>query len=233
LSRESLKNSFSQLFSAIELCTAGRLRGAALILLYAAIDIAAWIGSDRTTVKARFTEWVDKYLLPGTSLKCSALDLYGARCGLLHSHSADSDLSRAGIVTELGYAWKPSTAHELEQLVQASVDLHARAGSKGQGDYFIAVQAEDLIGAFQKGVEVFLNDLDEDASKMEAASVKTARVLSDLSTEKASDMLQKAQEILTVKVRESRPKLRPVRRPGRNDPCHCGSGKKFKRCCGR
>ncbi len=23
-----------------------------------------------------------------------------------------------------------------------------------------------------------------------------------------------------------------VRTPGRNEPCHCGSGKKFKRCCG-
>jgi uncharacterized protein len=23
------------------------------------------------------------------------------------------------------------------------------------------------------------------------------------------------------------------RRPGRNDPCICGSGKKFKKCCGR
>ena len=22
------------------------------------------------------------------------------------------------------------------------------------------------------------------------------------------------------------------RMPGRNDPCHCGSGKKFKKCCG-
>jgi len=25
----------------------------------------------------------------------------------------------------------------------------------------------------------------------------------------------------------------PGRRPGRNDPCPCGSGKKYKRCCGR
>ena len=23
------------------------------------------------------------------------------------------------------------------------------------------------------------------------------------------------------------------KKPGRNDPCPCGSGKKFKRCCGR
>ncbi|MBI3508741.1 MAG: SEC-C domain-containing protein [Chlamydiia bacterium] len=22
-----------------------------------------------------------------------------------------------------------------------------------------------------------------------------------------------------------------MKRPGRNDPCHCGSGKKFKKCC--
>lgn len=21
------------------------------------------------------------------------------------------------------------------------------------------------------------------------------------------------------------------KRPGRNDPCHCGSGKKYKKCC--
>ena len=33
------------------------------------------------------------------------------------------------------------------------------------------------------------------------------------------------------------PERRPVRRTGpkigRNDPCPCGSGKKFKQCCGR
>lgn len=23
-----------------------------------------------------------------------------------------------------------------------------------------------------------------------------------------------------------------MKKPGRNDPCSCGSGKKFKRCCG-
>lgn len=27
--------------------------------------------------------------------------------------------------------------------------------------------------------------------------------------------------------------LRPAKKPGRNDPCPCGSGKKFKQCCGR
>ena len=27
--------------------------------------------------------------------------------------------------------------------------------------------------------------------------------------------------------------LQPVKKTGRNDPCPCGSGKKFKHCCGR
>lgn len=27
--------------------------------------------------------------------------------------------------------------------------------------------------------------------------------------------------------------LNPAKKPGRNDPCPCGSGKKYKKCCGR
>jgi uncharacterized protein YecA (UPF0149 family) len=27
--------------------------------------------------------------------------------------------------------------------------------------------------------------------------------------------------------------IRAAETPGRNDPCPCGSGKKYKRCCGR
>jgi preprotein translocase subunit SecA len=35
--------------------------------------------------------------------------------------------------------------------------------------------------------------------------------------------------------REEKPKQQPIRRQkiGRNDPCPCGSGKKYKKCCGR
>ncbi|MGH3184391.1 MAG: UPF0149 family protein [Streptosporangiaceae bacterium] len=39
-----------------------------------------------------------------------------------------------------------------------------------------------------------------------------------------------------AELRASRPSRQPQMRsskPGRNDPCPCGSGKKFKRCCGQ
>ena len=33
--------------------------------------------------------------------------------------------------------------------------------------------------------------------------------------------------------RGRRRQIRQLRLPGRNDPCPCGSGRKWKRCCGR
>ena len=231
MSRESLENVFGQLLAAIELCSAARLRVPALILLYSAIDIAGWLDSEKQSVQTRFTEWVDKYLLPGSSLKCTALDLYGARCGLVHSYSTVSELSRSGRVTEIGYAWKPKTALDLEQLVQANLDLHKLAGSKG--DYIVAVQVENLIESFRSGIQVFLRELEGNTSRAEAAYAKTAGVLTDLSAERASDLFQKAQEILAGDTAIKRTRVGSVPPPGRNDPCHCGSGKKFKNCCGR
>ena len=48
--------------------------------------------------------------------------------------------------------------------------------------------------------------------------------------ERASDVVSQAAEQV------SQEKAKPVRtgpKVGRNDPCPCGSGKKFKQCCGR
>ena len=35
------------------------------------------------------------------------------------------------------------------------------------------------------------------------------------------------------KIKINLPKRRPTIKVGRNEPCACGSGKKFKSCCGR
>ena len=34
-------------------------------------------------------------------------------------------------------------------------------------------------------------------------------------------------------VKEAAPAQRIAKKIGRNDPCPCGSGKKYKKCCGR
>jgi uncharacterized protein YecA (UPF0149 family) len=44
----------------------------------------------------------------------------------------------------------------------------------------------------------------------------------DLAEEEGAGEMQKVQTI-----------VREMPKVGRNDPCPCGSGKKFKKCCGR
>jgi len=39
--------------------------------------------------------------------------------------------------------------------------------------------------------------------------------------------LQGGEAVKVATVRREEPKV------GRNDPCHCGSGKKYKKCCGQ
>ena len=50
---------------------------------------------------------------------------------------------------------------------------------------------------------------------------KRARKREDVEAEKA--LLEKTKKVEPIKSQAA---------PGRNDPCPCGSGKKYKKCCG-
>jgi hypothetical protein len=82
-----------------------------LILLYSGVDIAGWMASDNptTTVRESFTAWVDKYLRPEVALGCTTLELYGARCAVVHTLTTESKLYEAGQVRKVVYAWSLPT----------------------------------------------------------------------------------------------------------------------------
>jgi len=43
----------------------------------------------------------------------------------------------------------------------------------------------------------------------------------------------KPEDVTDLELLQNRPKPREASpKPGRNDPCPCGSGKKYKKCCG-
>jgi len=86
----------------------------AVKLIYSGIDNLAWLSRvhDRPNVKKKdFMDFVDKYLLPDSGLRCSSEELYSARCGLLHSNTAQSEISRSGRARYLSYA----TGHSSEE----------------------------------------------------------------------------------------------------------------------
>jgi hypothetical protein len=139
------------LISSIELCRKEQFITPSLMLAYATIDIMAWLNRDVSHLdvqRSDFIKWVDTYLLPNSQLSCTAIDLYAARCSLLHSYSAESRLSREGKASQLLYAWGVADEQELQKLI----DLEGSRDAK-------AVQVEKLLAALKKGVEQFISNV--------------------------------------------------------------------------
>ena len=62
-------------------------------LCYATIDAVSALSrpeNQRDTSRATFVEWTNRYFLPAPGLDCAAIELYGARCGVLHTYRPES-----------------------------------------------------------------------------------------------------------------------------------------------
>lgn len=85
----------------------------AVTLMFATIDALAAlcrsIGQHDTT-RQDFIDWSDRYLCPERTLGCSSVDLYAARCGVLHTYSAESRLERQGEARRIFYQWQHGPA---------------------------------------------------------------------------------------------------------------------------
>jgi hypothetical protein len=84
---------------------------AVLILTFSAMDAMAFLGmpASKTAVGRKdFIEWASRYIrFPGAD-QLNGEDLYGARCGLLHTYGSDSKLSREGQCRRLIYIHGPT-----------------------------------------------------------------------------------------------------------------------------
>lgn len=130
---------------------------AALKLLYSGIDTMAFLDmppAQRDVHEVDFTAWCDHYLrFPGDE-PVTSLELYAARCGLLHSHSGDSRKHREGRARLLQYTDKG-------QPVRYRPDIDPDL-------VIISIQA--LADAFFEAVDRFLVDLFHDPSRAQVAN---------------------------------------------------------------
>ncbi len=152
-----LADKLSAVLKAIENCLHANLWEPSLILLYATIDALAWLQRplnqpDVTAVD--FVNWAGTYVLAGSTLQCSAEDLYGARCGLLHTHTGESRRHRELKVKKLfyhrvveGHTEAVVQLRMSEKLLPSSVDL------------------DEFAAAFRRGVDRFTQDLEADATR--------------------------------------------------------------------
>lgn len=89
------KSTFAKMFEVAELCRQHALDVPMLVLVYTAKDTLAWALHGDTThgVRDRLTAICDSHILPGSSIQWSALELYAARCSVLHTLGWESDLT--------------------------------------------------------------------------------------------------------------------------------------------
>jgi hypothetical protein len=159
---DAVRRSFVQCFDGIDAMLEARLIQPCLVLLYSTIDAAAALERDdpnSDVTRGDFTMWADRYIRPFGLGNCTSLDLYAARCGILHTFSAASRLSRAGKANRIGYAFGHATVGDLAivRLLQGLEDIRC-------------VQIETLNEALQMGFLAFLEDVRVD-------EVRLARVL--------------------------------------------------------
>jgi hypothetical protein len=120
MSEQNLFRSYLQIITAIDYCISEKLIMPALVLIYSAIDSISWVASDEENqqVGRRFQVWVDTWMLQKYPLPCTALELYAARCGILHTLTPESDLSKKKNVRRISYAWGTAQQKDLEESIK-------------------------------------------------------------------------------------------------------------------
>lgn len=159
--RSSLDPILGGPISAIILLLQSEFHLSAAILIYSTIDTLAWLDrpSGKTSVsRSDFVSWVDSYLLTDPPANYDAMDLYGARCGLLHSQQAGSDLSKDGRAREVWYCWGDLQPETMQSVINA------------EGHTDVAVHLGDLFERLTSGMLRFISELEGQPDRAQAVA---------------------------------------------------------------
>ena len=147
---KAFKENIDDLVRSIDLCFKNQFLLSGLALLYSTIDIMAWLSRPLSQSDVRrddFVHWVDTYLMPKANLKCTAIDLYAARCSVIHSYSAESKLSREGAARRICYTIGNKDPKRLQDDLDA-VNYDA-----------VVVHIDTMFNALRSSIEDFKKEL--------------------------------------------------------------------------
>jgi hypothetical protein len=185
MTERNLFRSYFQIISAIDYCIAEKLIMPALVLIYSAIDSVSWIASDDKdqSVGDRFQTWVNVWMLQKYPLPCTALELYAARCGILHTLTPYSDLSNNKGVRRISYAWGTSQQKDLDE----SIKLTKYPG-------IVAVHVNDIVASFKNGFTDYVDALETDNVKKELFIEKADKHFANVDISVISDFIVSSQK---------------------------------------
>ena len=148
--------------------------GSAVILIYSGIDTMAYLSmpDGREDVKGPdFIKWADGYISFPCKEQVTGLELYGARCGMVHTYSIASRLSRQGKCRQIGYV--DQSVPEVSYNPAISTDL-------------VIVSISALAEAFFAGVDKFLVNSFADKDKAKTIEKRLQKLVHLLPIENPS-----------------------------------------------
>jgi hypothetical protein len=199
---------FEQIFQAVELNVAARLNMPALILIYSAIDAASWMCAEEPdgSVQKYFTAWVHKYVLQPSRLGCSALDVWAARCGVVHSLSSSSRLTREGKAREIIYVARGGNRDILDRLEairnaksrQEASEGKRKVAAAGDMKQNVVIEIDALFNALRDGVAAMLSDAELDSALGARIKERGSKVLTAMRNSEGAAFLNWASTIFEI-----------------------------------
>ena len=172
------------LIESIEDCLRKRRVLPCLALLYTGLDVMASLDRQpHESQKAAFLRWVNRYVLRPQPLSCTAVELYAARCGILHAFTAESDLSLQGKARKLIYAWGSAAAEDL-----------AKTTTLLKRDDLVSVHVRDLIDAFRHGIADYVQELESDGHRRDLAVSRAGLWFSNMQSDLIRQFLRHHEE---------------------------------------
>jgi len=139
--------------AAIRLCLDNHLHMPGLVLIYCGIDVLANLcrpADNPEVMPTDFVNWSERYMECEKHLGVSGLDLYGARCGILHAYTMDSRLSTKGRARRILYAWGDKKPDDAMKVLRA-LELPE-----------VVIKIEELFTTLLRGIGAFGKTLDDD-----------------------------------------------------------------------
>jgi hypothetical protein len=164
-SPDSLSAIYDGIKRGIIVCMDADCWGSAMVLLFSGIDTIAWLASpaaQESATKSAFIEWCDRYVrLPG-SQQLSGLELYSARCAVVHVYGSESNITRDGKARQVAFMDVSVPEVRYDPKVDPSVVL---------------VSISAMAKAFFAGIDKCLVDVFADPVRAAAAEKRLTKLL--------------------------------------------------------
>jgi hypothetical protein len=182
----ALDSGLSAMRKGIETCQQAKILLSTLVLTYSGIDTMASLdrpSSQQYVQRNDFMAWVNAYLLPDSALSVTALDLYAARCSILHTFGPRSKLTDDAKASTISYAWGNASAQALRE----ELDHHRRESTE-------VVHLDTLIGALFTGIDRWKADVADSPDRVASLMLRTDELYFPLSATFLSDVQRKRRD---------------------------------------